>query len=358
MDENLRRVFDQVKPSGEQKEAMLDRLLEPERKGKPMKKLSKLAVIGIAAALLLVTCAAAVVTGLDQRLLDYFGAGAEQAELLAPGAIPVDITVEDNGATFHVTQVLRDKYSILMLADFTAPEGTKLDVGESDIRCVNFRIGASEQRGPTLLDGSGVPVAKKHSISWSLLVLDQPEDNHLSLLYTVRIMDGVAEEAQTISLSNVDLVRSDKEKQGMVTIYTGNWSCEVPLPQNDTGWSHSSGTELELPDAVVYEKGVYLSPMSLELTLAREDGLPVMDVLDRADGSIILEEAVLADKRGQELFVGRPRGGESAAKDEYRCLFELPKIIDPARFQGGTLSLTTLGGQTFVIPLDDLAPAE
>ena len=59
MDENLRRVFDQARPSPEQKEAMLRRLLEPERKGKPMKKLKKLTVFAVAAALMAISAAAA-----------------------------------------------------------------------------------------------------------------------------------------------------------------------------------------------------------------------------------------------------------------------------------------------------------
>lgn len=67
MDESLRRVFDQTRPSPEQKEAMLDRLLEPERKDKPMKRLKKLTVFGIAAALMAVTCAAAA-SGLPARI--------------------------------------------------------------------------------------------------------------------------------------------------------------------------------------------------------------------------------------------------------------------------------------------------
>lgn len=56
MDENLRRVFDQTRPSPAQKEAMLSCLLEPERKGKPMKKLKKLTVLGAAAALMVIMC--------------------------------------------------------------------------------------------------------------------------------------------------------------------------------------------------------------------------------------------------------------------------------------------------------------
>ena len=123
---DLNRMFDALAPTADQEQAVLDRLLQTERKGRPIRKLKKLTVVAIAAALMVISCAAAVVTGLDQRLIDYFGAGPEQAELLAFGAVPVDVTVKDNGATLHVTQVLMDRYYIMFLADFTAPEGTVL----------------------------------------------------------------------------------------------------------------------------------------------------------------------------------------------------------------------------------------
>jgi len=350
---DLNRMFDALAPTPEQEQAVLDRLLQTERKGRPMKKLSKLTVIGIAAALMLVTCAAAVVTGLDQRILDYFGASPEQAELLAPGAVPVDVTVEDNGAAFHVTQVLRDKYSILMVADFTAPEGTKLEIGADDDRFLKFHSAA-----PELLDGDGVFASQVHSISWDLKVLEQPEDNRLSLLYTVEIMDGIGEGAQTLSLSNVDLERFDTEngEMRMVTVYAGDWSCEVPLPQNDTGWSQSSVTELKQPDAVTYEKGVYLSPMSLELTLGVDESLPIAEK-NRIQRLYLYPDTVtLTDREGRELFLD-PGGSGSGTPDESRWLYQLPEIVDPARFQGGTLTLV-LGGQSFTIPLDNLVPAE
>ena len=64
--QDFNRVLDQITPSPQQKEAMLARLLESERKGTPMKKLRKLAVIGIAAALMVISCAAAGALVLDR----------------------------------------------------------------------------------------------------------------------------------------------------------------------------------------------------------------------------------------------------------------------------------------------------
>ena len=58
MDEsNLRRVFDQISPSQEQKTAMLDRLLNEERKVTPMKKLRKLPAVLVAGSVLVLACA-------------------------------------------------------------------------------------------------------------------------------------------------------------------------------------------------------------------------------------------------------------------------------------------------------------
>lgn len=66
MDENLRRVFDRTRPSPEQKEAMLSRLLEPEKEEKPMKKLKKITVFAVAAALMVISVAAANPEGVQK----------------------------------------------------------------------------------------------------------------------------------------------------------------------------------------------------------------------------------------------------------------------------------------------------
>lgn len=349
----LSRMFDALAPTPEQEQAILDRLLQTERKGRPMKNWKKITVIGVAAALLLMTCAAAVVA-LDRRLLDYFGAGQEQAELLAPGAVTADVTVEDNGAVFRVTQVLRDRYTILMAADFTAPEGTKLELGGGDDPFLSFG-----QTPPELLDGDGAPICQESSISWDLAVLEQPADNRLSLLYTVELMDGIGPEARTAVLSNVDLRRFDGEKEEPVTVCAGDWSCTVPLPQKDTGWSCTSGAALELPDAVVYGKEVYLSPMSLEFTLelgGLEEDLTTAEQNRLRRLYLTPYEVTLTDQTGQKIALGTEMEGFGAGSESI-CLFRLPEIMDPARFRGGSLSFE-LDGQTFTLPLDDLAPVE
>ena len=210
---DLNRMFNALAPTPEQEQAGLDRLLQTERKVFPVKKLKKLTVIGIAAALMVISCAAAVVTGLDQRLIDYFGGGKQVEELLLPGAMSVDITAEDNGATLHATQVLRDRYSIAVLADFTVPEGTVLDVE----RFAGFSL---DDEGILFLNSDGVPVNDNIADSyvftcgWRLLEDGKPEDNHLSMLFYLTIPEGLRENldvtALRVSTMNMAFINNGK----------------------------------------------------------------------------------------------------------------------------------------------------
>ena len=130
----LKRVLDQVKPSREQEAVMLNRLLTDERTEHRMKKRThtpRLAAAAAAVALVLTSGAFAAVTGLDRRLLDYFGGDGVQEELLSATAIVVDKELTDEGATLHVRQVVADRYSVVVLMDFTAPEG---EIGRASCR--------------------------------------------------------------------------------------------------------------------------------------------------------------------------------------------------------------------------------
>ena len=92
-----------------------------------MKWMKKTIAVAAAAAVLLMACAFTVVTGLDQRILSLLGGSAQDEELLAPGFTEVDLTsTAENGAAIHVSQMLTDRYNVILLCELTAPEGTVL----------------------------------------------------------------------------------------------------------------------------------------------------------------------------------------------------------------------------------------
>ena len=127
-DHDIYRVFEQVKPTRSQEEAMLERLFLEERKGRPMKLMKKTIAVLAAAALLLTTCAFAAVTGLGRQVLDYFGVRQEDEALFSQEWEPVGLShTFQNGWTVDVNQMYTGLYSAAILVDVTAPEGVVLD---------------------------------------------------------------------------------------------------------------------------------------------------------------------------------------------------------------------------------------
>lgn len=357
----LNRMFDRLAPTLEQEQAVLDRLLQTERKVKPMKKLKKLTVAAVAAALMVISCAAAVVTGLDQRLLDYLGASPEQAELLSPGAVPVDVTVEDNGAALHVTQVLMDRYYIMLLADFTAPEGTVLDMKEElDVdRC----FGGMDWSVPDLLDQAGEVIDRPGGWGWQTKVLDDgaPLDNHLSLLFCMELTDGIQADwgIAGMALHNKDLLRYDPEQNRYVTVYSGDWSCEVPLTWQDMGRSIQPNQIVgQLEGVNIAMTELYLSPMTLRLQLESETPIPQQfggGIGTRWVQLVNSDKVTLTTKDGETIPL-TDLGG-SAGDQNQDWMFRLDEITALEDLEGGALNIRIEGGSVD-IPLDGLAPVE
>lgn len=358
---DLNRMFDALAPTLEQEQAGLSRLLQTERKVTPMKKLKKLTVLGVAAALMVTACAAAVATGIDQRLLNYFGAGPKQAELLAPGAVPVDVTVEDNGAALHVTQALTDRYNIMIVADFTAPEGTVLDMKEElDIsRC----FGGMDWSMPDLLDQAGTVIDHQGGWGWQMKVLDDgaPLDNHLSLLFRMELENGIQADwgIAGMALRNKNLLRYDPEQDQYFTVYSGDWSCQIPLTWQDMGRSiqpNQTVGDLDGIDITLTE--LYLSPMTMRLQFKSEVPIPQQfggGIGNRWLQLVNFENVTLTARSGKTIPL-TDLGGSSGDQDK-DWMFRLDEITALEDLEGGTLNIRIEGGSVDV-PLNGLVPAE
>lgn len=339
MDENLRRVFDRTRPSPEQKEAMLSRLLEPERKVIPMKKLKKLTVIGIAAALMVISCAAAVVTGLDQRLADYFGAGPEQAELLANGVVPVgERHTYDNGWTVEIVQLAADRYSLVALVQVTAPEGIRLN-GDCYMD-LHSEIVPKE--------GGGVGSYVCGSIQLSD---EDPEDNHLAFLWHRGPTSFSEGGAQSIAGHSVTLSpqRFRQAFGGLCADFPKNeWSVTVELPVEDSGSAYVSHQTVMAGGKTAVVDEIYVSPVSVAYRIT-------------GDTAEALSSPAFSDWKGRTA-VYTADGNVTAAKEvvSINCnlkdgsgmyVFRLEEMIDPAQVAG-----VMIFGQD--LPLDGLVPVE
>ena len=339
---DLNRMFDQLAPTQKQEEAVLDRLLHTERKAVSMRKLNKWVVAGIAAALMLVTCAAAVAAGIiDQRLLDFMHWGGQDQELLAPGAMAMVVTAEDKGATLHVSQVLMDRYNIMLLADFTAPEGTVLDESELGYWCFNDTFKPVLE----LLDQEGERIdSTKQVMSYSIGALkdEDPLDNHLTLLIRMNFTgEGIRSdwEIASLFLPAKDLRASDREQvKKVITVYSGDWSCQIPITWQDMGRSIRTSQVSGQTDIPLSQ--VYLSPMTLQMQL--EHCLKFEDI----------NQVTLTTKDGRSVSATLDGGWAGAGQF---LIYRLDEITDPAQFRSITLSN---GEDKVEFSLDGPVPAE
>lgn len=331
----LNRVFDQLAPTREQEKAVLDRLLEPERKVVSMRKLNKWVVAGIAAALVLVSCAAAVAAGtVDQRLLDFMHWDGQDQEPLAPCVLSVDVTAEDNGATLHISQVLMDRYNIMLLADFTAPEGTVLDQTKSG----PWSFGGPYQYTLELLDQAGERIDLTHQgISMQrigALIDEDPLDNHLALFMSIQLgREGIRPDWGIAGLA-----LSADNLRGPDVVYPGDWSCQIPIIWQDMGRSILTSQVSGQTDISLSQ--VYLSPMTLQMQL--EHCLKFEDI----------NQVTLTTKDGRSVSATLDGGWAGAGQF---LIYRLDEITDPAQFRSITLSI---GGDKVEFSLDGPVPAE
>lgn len=332
-------------------------------------------VAGAAAAALLVTGAtAAAMPGLSQRLLSYLGVSPENAQtagLLAPGAMAVDVVKEDNGAKLHITQVLRDRTSIMVLADFTAPEGTSLKMGDPDSEKVFIGSDGFYGGGEHyFMDEAGekidLGIYRNYIYQWEILEDDDPADNHLSAMFVIKLPQGDMLRGKAVSMRvpvgtlSYSVWDEETEKPRFVEVYSGDWSCDVPLPQKDIGWTQQVDRAVgELDGAKITVKELYLSPVNLLVTLGREGGENLSgDVEFHWLGLLGVKDIVLKDKDGNTIAMGDSQFDSGMIEDtESTNMFRLSEITNPASFQGGSITLN-LGCGTVTIPLDDLTPVE
>ena len=325
----LKRAFDQFSPTQEQREAMRRRLLTEERGRNPVKRWKKFTAVCLAAALLLMACAFAAVSGLDQRLLHYLGVNAEEEPLISPMAIPLNLTVEDNGCTLEVKQVLADRYAAMILCEFTAPEGTVLDGERYELSDVYEIV---TPKGERISGGS---------IFWKTLEDDNPADNHITLLYHIQPMAGEPSLlgcTVDLTLTQLNLWGSDHQ---VPPVCAGDWSFSLTLPEKDPGRYVSIQQPLSLLGYQIQFSSVYVSPLSLMVEL-EEDQDMVRDVfwdlcsswqgnvfLTTADGETIsiADSSSMSSRKGEGSVWGKESG-------RFRFLPE--QILDPSEIASVT----------------------
>ena len=332
----LNQLFEQLSPTQEQEDALLDRLLDPDQEGqRPMRKSHKMKLLVVLpAAAVLAACAFTAASALDPRLLSFFQRTPQDTEPLADGVVAVDQShTYENGWTVDVRQVLADRYSFTALVEVTAPEGTALDQAE-------YYLDLASDLLPELEDRTGVGGWRSGS---TLLADDDPTDNQLTFLWyrspTSYLKGGPESFTGRTAVLTPRSIQSDgwgSPQYLKVDLSQEAWTCTVDLPEEDSGTEIPAGQTVQVGEDEMELTRLYLSPISCAFTLQGEGHDSRM--WGPVGLSSLMEETFLTLTDGSVLPMSRLVNltyNQDTGRAE--AVFQLERIVDPDRVESVTI---------------------
>lgn len=331
----LNHLFEQMSPAPDQEEAILARLQAPEKAVKiPSRRWKKSVFVLTATAAMALACAAAAFSALDPRLLSFFQRTPQDTELLGEGVVEVNQShTYENGWTVSVRQALADRYSLTVLVEVTAPEGTALDQAE-------YLLDLNTDLLPELEDRDGIGGFRYGS---TMLEDEDPADNHITLLWDRSPTSYLKAETEpftgrTAVLTPLRLTSWDTVQNLEINFIQEPWTCTVDLPEED------SGTEISVRQAVLVGEDemevtqLYLSPISCALTLQGEGHDSRM--WGPVGLSSLMEETSLTLADGSTLPMSRLLDlTYNSDAGQAEAVFQLERITDPEQ----VVSVTVFG---------------
>ena len=315
-------------------EDTLSEVMNMTHKTKKRGGLRTAAVLAAVIAALCCTAAAAAALGLDQRLAEYFGATAEQEELLSTATVPMDIVERDGGAVLRIEQVIADRYCAAILIDFTAPEGTVLD---QDYYAFDETVSATSRDGVTM---------QTWGVGWEVLPGSTEDETgrHAAILMTIQSLNG---EFNFLG-AKVELALDGlyRDNLGQELVVPGRWSCTFTLPETDPGRLRTVNEPIEIEGKNAVLTTLYVSPLSMtcEIGQGTDDLKETVEPIYRDDGkeSIAPEVTLQSGETvgaAERLFLMT-----NYLDKRGRYCFRMDEILDPE-----TVSSVAVFGETFSV---------
>ena len=315
-------------------EDTLSEVMNMTRKTNRRGRLRTTAVLAAVIAILCCMAAAAAALGLDQRLTEYFGATAEQEELLSTAAVPMNIVKRDSGAVMRIEQVIADRYCAAVLIDFTAPDGTVLD---QDYYAFDRIVSATSRDGVEM---------ETYGIGWEVLPSSTEDETgrHATILMTIHSLKGEFNFiGAKVKLTLNGLYRDNWLEELVVP---GRWSCTFTMPETDPGRLCTVNEPIEIEGKNAVLTTLYISPLSLtcEIKKGTDDLKETVEPIYSDDGKeSIAPEVTLQNGEtvgaADWLFLIT-----NYADKRGRYCFQMDEILDPE-----TVSNVTVFGETFSI---------
>ncbi len=315
-------------------EDTLSEVMNMTHKTKRRGRLRTTAVLAVVIAILCCMAAAAAALGLDQRLAEYFGATAEQEELLSNAAVPMNIVKRDRGAVMRIEQVIADRYCAAVLIDFTAPDGTVLD---QDYYAFDRIVSATSRDGVEM---------ETYGIGWEVLPSSTEDETgrHATILMTIHSLKGEFNFiGAKVKLTLNGLYRDNCLEELVVP---GRWSCTFTMPETDPGRLCTVNEPIEIEGKNAVLTTLYISPLSLtcEIKKGTDDLKETVEPIYSDDG----KESIAPEVTLQS--------GETIGAADWlflitnyvdkrgRYCFQMDEILDPE-----TVSSVSAFGETFSV---------
>ena len=288
-------------------EDTISEVMNMTHKTKRRGRLRTTAVLAAVIAILCCMAAAAAALGLDQRLAEYFGATAEQEELLSTAAV---------------------------LIDFTAPEGTVLD---QDYYAFDRNVSATSRDGVKM---------ETYGIGWEVLPSSTEDETgrHATILMTIHSLKGEFNFIGAKVKLTLDGLYRDNWLEELVV--PGRWSCTFTLPETDPGRLCTVNEPIEIEGKNAVLTTLYISPLSLtcEIKKGTDDLKETVEPIYSDDGKeSIAPEVTLQNGEtvgaADWLFLIT-----NYADKRGRYCFRMDEILDPE-----TVSSVSVFGETFSI---------
>lgn len=315
-------------------EDTLSEVMNMTHKTKRRGRLRTTAVLAAVIAILCCMAAAAAALGLDQRLTEYFGATAEQEELLSTAAVPMNIVKRDSGAVMRIEQVIADRYCAAVLIDFTAPDGTVLD---QDYYAFDRIVSATSRDGVEM---------ETYGIGWEVLPSSTEDEKgrHATILMTIHSLKGEFNFiGAKVKLTLNGLYRDNCLEELVVP---GRWSCTFTMPETDPGRLCTVNEPIEIEGKNAVLTTLYISPLSLtcEIKQGKDDLKETVEPIYSDDGKESIAPEVT-------LQSGETIGAAdwlflitNYADKRGRYCFQMDEILDPE-----TVSSVSAFGETFSV---------